>query len=362
MRRRTFLKAVAAGTAAVPLAAPALAQTAPDVRWRLTSSFPRSLDTIYGAAEVFSKALAEATDGRFQVQVFAPGEIVPGLAALDAASNGTIECAHTSSFLYVGKNETFAFGTAIPFGLNARQQNSWMLEGGGLELTNAFYGKFNVRGIPMGNTGAQMGGWFRKEIRTAEDLKGLKMRIAGLGGTILQRLGAVPQQLAGGDIYPALERGSLDAVEWSGPYDDEKLGFYKVAKYYYYPSWWEGGPMIHLFVNLAAWDALPKPYQAALELAAAKANTTMLARYDAQNPDALRRLVAAGTQLRGFSREILDLCYDTAFQLYGEIAARNADFKAIYEPWLAFRAKETMWFQFAEYGFDSYVTFRANER
>ncbi len=362
MRRRTFLTGVAGTAAATGLAAPAVAQTTPTVRWRLTSSFPRSLDTIYGAAEVFSKALAAATDGGFQVQVFAPGEIVPGLAALDAASNGTVECAHTSSFLYVGKNEAFAFGTAIPFGLNARQQNAWMLEGGGLALTNAFYGKFNVRGIPMGNTGAQMGGWYRKEINTPDDLKGLKIRIAGLGGTILARLGAVPQQLAGGDIYPALERGSLDAVEWSGPYDDEKLGFYKVAKYYYYPSWWEGGPMIHLFVNLDAWNALPKPYQAALELAAANANITMLARYDAQNPDALRRLVAAGAELRGFSRAVLDACYDTAFTVYGEIAARNPDFKAIYEPWMAFRAKETLWFQFAEFGFDAYVMTRANER
>jgi TRAP-type mannitol/chloroaromatic compound transport system substrate-binding protein len=360
MDRRTFLAAAAAPIAAPGLAAPAIAQSSPPIKWRLTSSFPRSLDTIFGAADVFSKAVAAATDGRFLVDVFAPGELVPGLAALDAVSAGTVECAHTSSFLYVGKNEAFAFGTALPFGLNARQQNAWMLEGGGLALTNAFYAKFGVLGLPMGNTGAQMGGWYRRELNAVADLKGLKIRIAGLAGEVLARLGAVPQQIAGGDIYPALERGSLDAVEWSGPYDDEKLGFHRVAKYYYYPSWWEGGPMIHLFVGLPAWNGLPPAYQAAIRLAAAEANQVMLARYDARNPPALRRLAAAGAVLKRFPTAILDTCYDTAFRLYDEIAARNPDFRAIYEPWKAFRAQEDLWFQFAEFGFDEYVYTRAN--
>ncbi len=236
MKRRNFLAASGAGLAAAAVAAPAVAQSAPEVKWRLTSSFPKSLDTIYGGAETISKQVAELTDNKFQIQVFAAGEIVPGLQALDAVSNNTVEMCHTCSYYYVGKDPTFAIGTAVPFGLNARQMNAWLFQGGGNELFNEFYKKFNVYGIPAGNTGAQMGGWFRKEIKTVADLQGLKMRIAGITGQVLAKLGVVPQQVAGGDIYPALEKGTIDAAEWVGPYDDEKLGFNKVAPFYYYPA------------------------------------------------------------------------------------------------------------------------------
>ena len=241
MKRRQFLKTAGAGVAATAVASPAIAQSMPEIKWRLTSSFPKSLDTIYGASEIFAKAVAEATDNKFQIQVFAAGEIVPGLQAADAVSAGTVEMCHTASYYYFGKDPTFAFGTALPFGLNSRMQNAWMYFGGGIELMNEFYKKSNIYGIPGGNTGAQMGGWFRKEIKEPSDLNGLKMRIGGFAGRVLTKLGLVPQQLAGGDIYPALEKGTLDACEWVGPYDDEKLGFNKVAQYYYYPGWWEGG-------------------------------------------------------------------------------------------------------------------------
>ena len=261
MKRREFLKSAGVGAAAVAVAAPAIAQSAPELKWRLTSSFPKSLDTIYGAAEVFSKAVAEATDNKFQIQVFAAGEIVPGLSAADAVQNGTVEMCHTASYYYFGKDPTFAFGTAVPFGLNTRMQNAWMFFGGAMDLMNDFYKKFNIYAIPAGNTGAQMGGWFRKEIKDVADLNGLKMRIGGFAGTVLQKLGAVPQQIAGGDIYPALEKGTIDAAEWVGPYDDEKLGFYKVAKYYYYPGWWEGCAMLHNFFNIDKWNALPTRLQ-----------------------------------------------------------------------------------------------------
>ena len=250
MKRRDFLKVSAAGAAATAVASPAIAQSSPEVKWRLTSSFPKSLDTIYGGAEQVAKYVAEMTDNKFQIQVFAAGEVVPGLQALDATSNGTVEMCHTVSYYYVGKDPTFAIYASVPFGLNARQQNSWWYQGGGEELGNEFFKKHGVIGFPCGNTGTQMGGWFRKEIKTVADLSGLKIRIGGIAGQVLQKVGVVPQQLAGGDIYPALEKGTIDAAEWVGPYDDEKLGFAKVAKYYYYPGFWEGGPMVHAFVNL----------------------------------------------------------------------------------------------------------------
>src|SRR5689334_23477072 len=248
------------------------------------------------------------TDNKFQIQVFAAGEIVPGLQALDATSNGTVEMSHTVSYYYVGKDPTFAIYASVPFGLNARQANSWWYQGGGEQLGNEFFKKHGVIGFPTGNTGTQMGGWFRKEIKTVADLSGLKMRIGGIAGEVMQKVGVIPQQIAGGEIYPALEKGTIDAAEWIGPYDDEKLGFNKVAPYYYYPGWWEGGPSLHGFISLAKWNALPKSYQAAVTNAANYANTWMQARYDAQNPAALKRLIANGALLRPFSFEIMEAC------------------------------------------------------
>ena len=186
--------------------------------------------------------------------------------------------------------------------MNARQMNAWMTHGGGLDLLRNFFKDYNIYNIPAGNTGAQMGGWFRKEIKTVDDLKGLKFRIGGLGGAVLTKLGVVPQQIAGGDIYPALEKGTIDAAEWVGPYDDEKLGFYKVAKYYYYPGWWEGRPRLSVYINLEQWNKLPKNYQAILTAACAEAYAWMLGKYDTDNVAALRRLVAGGAQLRPFSK------------------------------------------------------------
>jgi TRAP-type mannitol/chloroaromatic compound transport system substrate-binding protein len=334
---------------------PAVAQGSPEISWRLTSSFPKSLDITYGGAEVFAKQVAELTDNRFKINVFAAGEIVPGLQAFDAASNGTVEMAHTVSYYYVGKDPTFAIASSVPFGLNARQQNAWLYQGGGNEAFNEFYKKFNVYGLPLGNTGAQMGGWFRKEVKTPEDLKGLKFRIGGIAGQVLQKLGVIPQQLAGGDIYPSLEKGTIDAAEWIGPYDDEKLGFYKVAPYYYYPGWWEGGPSLHGFINLAKWNELPKTYQAAIINAATYANYWMLTRYDAQNPEALKRLIPKGAQLRPFSFEVMEACLRATNELWAEISAKNADFKKMIEMMIAFRNDEYLWWQVAEYTYDSFM-------
>ncbi len=359
MDRRSFIKkagvaSVGAAGAAV-LAAPAIAQQAPKITWRLTSSFPKSLDTIYGGAVDLAKHVSDATDGNFDIQVFAAGEIVPGLQAADAVGEGSVEMCHTCSYYYVGKDPTFAIGTAIPFGLNARLTNSWFYEGNGNKLLNEFYATHNLYGMISGNTGAQMGGWFRKEINTLDDLKGLKMRIAGLAGKVVEKLSVIPQQIAGGDIYPALEKGTIDAAEWVGPYDDHKLGFNKVAKYYYYPAFWEGGPVIHTFVNLEKWNGLPKAYQGVLSDACAFANTSMMAKYDMKNPLAVKQLVGEGTVLRPFSQEILEAAYTAAQSVYAEISAGNPTFKKIYDDQVAFKKEGYLWMQLAEYTFDTFM-------
>ncbi len=361
MKRRKFITGAGIGAAASVLATPAIAQSMPEIKWRLTSSFPKSLDTIFGAAQEMADFVAAMTDNKFQIQVFAAGEIGPGLQALDAVQEGSVDACHTASYYYVGKDPTFAFGTAIPFGLNCRQQNAWMHMGGGLELFNDFVKDYNVNFIPLGNTGVQMGGWFRKEITKVDDLKGLKFRIAGFAGKVMAKLGVVPQQIAGGDIYPALEKGTIDGAEWIGPYDDEKLGFNKVAPVYHDPGWWEGGPMLSVMVNLKMWDALPEYYKSVLRAACAQADTRMVARYDANNPAALKRLVAGGTQLKPFPVEVLEACYKAAIELYEETAASNAKFKKVYEAWKSFRDEEFLWFRVAENTYDNF-TFSAAER
>lgn len=362
MSRRRFLTGAGGGLvglAAAPLAANA--QTAstnplPVVKWRMTSSFPKSVDTIYGGAEGIAKRVGSASGGKFQIQVFAAGEIVPALQALDAVQNNTVECAQTAPYFYFGKDPTFAFGCAIPFGLNARQQNAWTYFGGGLALMRDFYAKYNIISFPAGSTGAQMGGWFRKEIRSVADLKGLKFRIGGFAGQVLARLGAVPMQIAASDIYPALEKGAIDAAEWVGPYDDEKLGFFKIAKNYYYPGWWDGGPQLDLFVNQQAWNALPLEYRSMLEGACAEANLLMLAKYDALNPAAMRRLVVNhNVQLRPFSREIMEACWQATAEVCAAESAKNPGFKKIYDSWKPYRDEQIVWARVAEQNFDRFM-------
>jgi TRAP-type mannitol/chloroaromatic compound transport system substrate-binding protein len=355
MKRRQFLQAAGVGLAATAVAKPAIAQSTPEIKWRLSSGFPKALDTIYGGAETIAKYVGEASDGKFQIQPFAAGEIVGTFQLADAVSNGTVEMGQTASYYYVGKDPTFAFPTAIPWGLNPRMENAWMYHGGGIDLMNEFFAKHNMYGMPSGNTGTQMGGWYRKEMKTVADLQGLKMRIGGLAGQVLAKLGLVPQQLPGGDIYPALERGTIDAAEWVGPYDDEKLGFNKVAPYYYYPGFWEGGAQITAFINLAKWNELPKAYKSLLTAACGYANVDMQAKYDARNPAALRRLVSGGAQLRPFPQEILEASYKASNDLYDELSAKNPEWKKVYEPYRAFRSEEYLWFQVAEYTYDNFM-------
>ena len=330
MKRRDFLKTAGAGLAAsTTVAAPAIAQSMPELKWRCTTSWPKSLDVPFSASETISKYVAEATDNKFEIQAFAGGEIVPALQAVDAVSNATVEMCHTAAYYFIGKDPTFALYCSVPFGLNSRQQNAWFQDHGGQDMLNQFGKKFKLYGIAGGNTGTQMGGWFRKEINSVDDLNGLKMRIGGWAGKTLSKLGTIPQQIAGGDIYPALEKGTIDATEWVGPYDDEKLGFYKVARYYYYPGWWEGGTALHFFINSDRWDALPKAYKSLLTVACGYANMDVQARYDARNPPALKRLVANGTQLRPFSQAVMEACLKASNEVNAETSASNPDFKKI---------------------------------
>jgi TRAP-type mannitol/chloroaromatic compound transport system substrate-binding protein len=355
MKRRQFIAGAGVGIAAATLAAPAIAQSMPEVKWRLTSSFPKSLDTIFGSSDVFAKTVAELTDNKFQIQTFAAGEIVPGLQALDAVTNGTVEMCHTCLYYFLGKDMTFAILASLPFGLNARMQDAWFLHGGGTDLTNEFLKSYNVLAYLAGNANCQMGGWYRKEIKEVADLKGLKFRVGGFAGRILSRLGVVPQQTAAGDIYPSLEKGTIDAVEWVGPHDDEKLGFHKVAKYYYYPGWWEGGSALHNVFNQEKYNQLPKLYQSALRIASAYQNDWLGPKYDALNPAALKRLVANGAVLRAFPQPVLEACYQAATELYAEESAKNPWFKKVHDSIVAFRADQYLWWQVAEYSFDTFM-------
>ena len=355
MERRSFLRHAGLTGVLAAGAAPAVVHAQANIRWRLASSFPKSLDTIFGAAEVFAKKVGEMSGGKFQISVHAGGELMPPFGVVDGVQNGTVELAHTAPYYFFGKDETFAIGCAIPFGLNSRQMTAWMYEGNGRKLMREFYGQYNIVNFPMGNTGAQMGGWYRKEIKTLADMKGLKMRIAGFAGKVLERLGSVPQNIPGGEIYQALEKGTIDAAEWVGPYDDQKLGFNKVAPFYHYPGWWEGGPQLDLYVNSKAYEGLSAEYKAIIEAAAAYAHTDMQAKYDARNPGALKQLVAAKTKVVALPKAVMDAAFKESMALYSEISSKNPNWKKVYTDYANFRREQNLWFRFTEGQFDRYM-------
>lgn len=328
----------------------------PAIDWQMATSWPLALDTIFGGAQIFAERVAAMTGGRFMITPRAAGELAPGLEVLDVVEQGAVPIGHTASYYYVGKSPTTAFGTALPFGLTARQQNSWLYEGGGLELLQQFYAdRFGVIQFPAGNTGAQMGGWWNREIETAADLQGLKVRIPGLGGQVMDKLGATVQVLAGGEIFQALQTGAIDAAEWVGPYDDEKLGLSDAAEFYYAPGWWEPGPTLEVQIGLSQWNELPEIYQEIVKTAAYQANTQMLARYDARNREALQRLIEGGTQLRTFSDDILQAARDASFALYDEFGQSDADFASIFTQWDAFRQGIQEWHSALETPYNVFV-------
>ncbi|MFT0533238.1 TRAP transporter substrate-binding protein [Castellaniella hirudinis] len=357
MQRRAFLKkaglGAVAGTAAV--AAPALAQSSPEISWKMTSTYSPTTPALYTTAQLFCSMVSDLTDGRFNIRLYPVGELVPGFGVLDAVGNRTVECGQTASYYYYGKDPSLCFDTAVPFGLNVRQMNAWMYEGDGLKLMRELFAPYGIINFPFGNTGTQMGGWYRKEINSVEDLKGLKMRTAGFAGEVLSRMGVVPQQISTGDIYPALEKGALDAVEFVGPLDDEKLGFQKVAKYYYYPGWWEGSAQVSLYVNDKAYAELPKAFQAVVDVASRAASTHLVEYYDNNNPDALRRLIAGGAVLKSFPRDVMDASFKVSNEVYKEFCDKNAGFKKIFDNYMGFRDNIVPWFRVAEGSYDNYL-------
>jgi TRAP-type mannitol/chloroaromatic compound transport system substrate-binding protein len=346
---------LATTTDAFALSNPAVHTGDKKIHWRMTSSFPKSLDTIYGTAEYMADEVSKMTDGNFKISVFAAGELAPSLGALDVTTSGAVDACHTTAYYYVGKNEAFALASCVPFGLNARGQIAWLNHGGGHTALKSLFDDYHVIPAVTGNTGTQMGGWLKREINTLEDIKGLKMRVGGLAGQIFSALGAVPQQIPGSDIYPSLEKGVIDGAEWVGPYDDEKLGFHKVAPYYYYPGWWEGGPVIHSLFNKNSYNKLPNSYKAILHAACHKATGYMWAKYDMLNPPALRRIVANGTILKKYSTDILKEFNQATHDVYSTISKGNKIFSDVFQKHEAFRKETALWLRFADAHFDHFM-------
>ncbi|WP_346289259.1 ABC transporter substrate-binding protein [Sphaerothrix gracilis] len=369
MRRRQFTQAAAAGVASFGLAqcqqqtgsnsTPSSRSQAdsPAIRWRMATSWPKTLDIMFGAAELFCRRVSIITEGQFTITPYAAGEITSGLAVLEAVAAETVECGHTSSHYYLAENPALAFSSSVPFGLTAQQQNAWLFQGGGLEAMQNLYAGFGVINFPAGNTGGQMGGWFNTEVNRLADLQGLKMRIPGLGGQIMRSLGVEVIVLAADEIVAALTNQEIEAVEWVGPYDDERLGLDQAASYYYQPGWWSPSETVDVLVNLAQWQQLPAKYQDVLRLAAAEVNLIMLSRYNAANGAALKRVIAKGTQLKSYSPEILAAANTAALEYYAQTAEANSDFRQIYQQWRKFKQEISQWnrineFSFAEFAFE----------
>jgi TRAP-type mannitol/chloroaromatic compound transport system substrate-binding protein len=355
--RRRFIKgATIAAAASTAVAAPAIAQSAPELNWRMPMFVPKTVESVMGAANDLTKRVSDLTDGKFKISSFGVGEIVPGgPAVLDAAEQGTVECAFTLTYYSFGKDPAYAFGSTLPFGLTLRGQYSWLIKNGGQELVNEFLNSRGTHAFPVGNSTAQMGGFFRKEINTVDDLKGLKMRIPGLGGVVMSKLGVIPQQISPGEIYPALERGTIDAAEWAAPYDDFKFGLHKVAPFYYAPGWWEPQATIHLCINKAKWDELPKTYQAVLEAACLATCTSHNAWNDKLNSGGLRQIIAGGAKLRYFSKDIMDACYDAAFKTFDELSARSPAFAKIYPAWKKHMDENELYYRVGDHSYENYV-------
>lgn len=381
MKRREFLRGAAAGmlgSAALALGAcGAAAPEAPDaatpgapgeaagasppaqgqeaVEWRMGTSWPISLDTIYGGATDLAERVSAMTGGMFRIETFPAGELFPALEVIQNIQQGTVEAGHTASYYYVGLSPAFGFGTSVPFGLTAEQHNAWYYHGGGMDLMHAVYAQFNAIAFPAGNTGAQMGGWYREEINSLADVKGLKFRIPGLGAEVMQRLEVNTQTLPGGEIFQALSTGAIDAAEWVGPYDDQKLGLNDAAEFYYAPGWWEPGPALDGVVNLEAWNKLSPEFQEIFKTACYMANVNMLAKYNARNGQALQEMIDGGTKLRFYSDDILEAAQREAEAFYEETAASDETFRTVYEPWKEFREVVRRWNETNELPFMNFV-------
>ncbi len=355
MDRRTLIKnAGMAGILAAGVAPAVHAQEA--VRWRLATSFPKSLDTLHGCSVKFAETVKALSGGKFEVSVHAAGELIPAFGIVDALSNDTLEMGTTAAYYYTGKDPIFAFGCAVPFGLTAGQSLAWKDHGNGRKLLDELYGKYNFHAHNALNTGTQMGGWYRKEIKSPEDFKGLKMRLGGgVFGESMAKLGVIAQNMPGGEVYQALEKGTLDAAEFVGPYDDEKLGYAKVTKYYYWNAWWEGGADLEFFINNKAYAKLSPENKAIVQAAAAVAYKDGTSKYLALNPPALKRIVASGIQFKPFPKSVVDAGFQAAQEVYAEHSAKSPEFKKVFEDMRAFQRDQILWNRVSELPFMQYM-------
>ena len=355
MKRRQFLKASLLASPAVILSGSVSAHSGSKQTWIMSSAFPETLDALFGTSQFICKTVAEMTNERFTLQLFKPGAITRTKDALNAVSQGVIDMVHSCGHYYTAQNPAFALMSSIPFGLNARQFNAWLYNGKGLNLLNSFHEKHNLIAFPAGNAGPVMGGWYKREIKTIDDFKDLKIHTSGLTFEIMNRLGASSQSFEINEIFGELERGTIEASESMGPYNDEKIGFSRIAPYYYYPGWMSGCLNTAVYINKEKWDGLSHPYQEALEIACRQAQSQMLAQYDNLNPSTINRLISAGARFSHFSPEILQACHLTARNYYADIGVRNEDFRNIFSPMQAFRDEAYSWQQISDFSYDQFM-------
>jgi TRAP-type mannitol/chloroaromatic compound transport system substrate-binding protein len=317
--------------------------------WKMVTTWPPGFPVLQEGAERFAANVKAMSNGRLNIKVYAGGELIPALQTFDAVSQGTVEMGHGSAYYWAGKVPQAQFFSTVPFGMTPRGMNAWLYHGGGLELWREAYKPFHVVPFPLGNTGVQMGGWFNKEINSVEDLQGLKMRIPGLGGKVFAKAGGNPVLLAGSEVYTALERNTIDATEWIGPYHDQRLGLYRAAKYYYYPGWHEPGTVLELTVNQRAWDSLPADLQAIISHAAQAENVLMLSEMEQKNMSALKQLQARDDiEIRRFPDDVLAKLQAMTKETLDEEAAADPRFKKIYDAYEAFREQDDAWTAISE--------------
>ncbi|UOD33869.1 TRAP transporter substrate-binding protein DctP [Deferribacteraceae bacterium V6Fe1] len=352
MKRRDFLKKAAATTAvagaSLAFGAPAV-HAAKKYQWKMATTWPPNFPVFGESANFIAKWIEEMSEGRLKIHVYAGGELVPALQAFDAVGQGMVEMGHGCAYYWAGKAPAAQFFGAVPFGLNSQQMNSWITAGDGMKLWEELYANFNLKPFLVGECGVQMGGWFNKEINTIADVKGLKMRIPGLGGKVISKAGGSAVLSAGGEIYTNLERGVIDATEWVGPYHDYKMGFYKVAKFYYYPGWHEPGTAIEMFVNKKAYESLPKDLQQIVAAAAAKSNEWMLAEFEAQNNFYLNKLLTEhNVKLKKFPKEVLLKFKEYTKEVLDDVTSKDPMSKKVYENYSKFQKMIMDWDKLSE--------------
>jgi TRAP-type mannitol/chloroaromatic compound transport system substrate-binding protein len=348
MQRRAFLQGAGAATVALG-AGMRTAEAKPEHKWKMVTTWPKNFPGLGTGANKLAELIGEMSGGRIQVKVYGAQELVPAFEVFDAVSAGTAEMGHGAAYYWKGKSEAAQFFSTVPFGMTAQEMNGWLYYGGGLELWSELYGNFGLVPAPAGNTGVQMGGWFNKEINSVEDLKGLKMRIPGLGGEVFKRAGGTPVNLPGGELFTSLQSGAIDATEWVGPYNDLAFGLYKAATYYYYPGWHEPGTTLEAMINKEVFEGLPKDLQSIVMNACAVVNQDMLAEYTARNPTALQTLVDEHkVDLRKYPDDVIAKLRELSAEVVAEIADKDDFSKRTYASYQKFLSQSREWSAISE--------------